>query len=211
VRFLDPEFAAVAAMREVTPENVSSLASAIADGAEILAITPEPILATADIEVLQTKPLLQMVVKELMPVASNSAVHILTEGDLPQMLALVDLARPGPLSPRAFELGSFRGIFDGATLVALAGERLQFDGFTEIATVCTHPEHRGLNYGKAVVSVAARAIQARGQTPFLGVNADNIPAIRLYESLGFNHTRTLYLNTVKRAVPMSQPETAITP
>lgn len=198
-------------MREVTPENVSSLASAIADGAEVLAITPEPILATADIEVLQTKPLLQMVVKELMPVASNSAVHILTEGDLPQMLALVDLARPGPLSPRAFELGSFCGIFDGETLVALAGERLQLDGFTEVATVCTHPEHRGLNYGKAVVSVAARAIQARGQTPFLSVNADNIPAIRLYESLGFNHTRTLYLNTVRRALPASQPETAITP
>jgi predicted GNAT family acetyltransferase len=210
VRFLDPEFAAVAAMREVTAENVSSLASAISDGAEILAITPEPILATAEIKVIHTKPLLQMVARNLTTVRSNSVVSVLTQADLPQMLELVDLARPGPLSPRSFELGGFRGIFDGETLVALAGERLQLDGFTEIATVCTHPQHRGLNYGKVVVSAIAHAILERGHTPFLGVNADNIPAVRLYEHLGFTYTRTLYLNTIRRLAPVNQAETAVT-
>jgi predicted GNAT family acetyltransferase len=47
-----------------------------------------------------------------------------------------------------------------------------------------------------------------GQKPFLGVNADNVPAIRLYEGLGFRQTRTLHLNFVKRCTPQNlrQPQ-----
>jgi predicted GNAT family acetyltransferase len=197
-------------MKHVTPENVSALASAIPHGFEILAITPEPVLATADLDVVHAKPLLQMVAQRLTPVELHRDAQELTATDLPQMLALVDLAQPGPLGPRSFELGGFRGIFEGETLVALAGERLHLDGFTEIATVCTHPDYRGRHYGKAVVSAVARGIMERGQTPFLGVNADNTPAISLYERLGFTHTRTLYLTTVKRPGPVNKPD-AMTP
>ncbi|MGA9320158.1 MAG: hypothetical protein WBW06_03770, partial [Xanthobacteraceae bacterium] len=40
-------------------------------------------------------------------------------------------------------LGSYIGIRSGGQLVAMAGERMKFDGFTEISAVCSHPEHRG--------------------------------------------------------------------
>ncbi|MDB5539767.1 MAG: family N-acetyltransferase [Devosia sp.] len=154
--------------------------------------------STPELEVLHIQPLLQMVAERLTPVESNVPVALLNAGDFPQMLTLVEITRPGPLGPRAMELGGFRGIFDGERLVALAGERLHLDGYTEIATVCTHPDHRGRDYGKAVVSAVAQGIVERGQTPFLSVIPGNTPAIRLYESLGFTHRRTLYLNTVKR-------------
>lgn len=199
VRFLAPDIASVAAMEHVTPANVAALASGIPYGSEILAIAPERIAATAELEVVHIKPLLQMVAPPLLAaVEPTVSVDKLGAADFPQMLALVDITRPGPIGPRALELGDFRGIFDGSKLIALAGERLHLDGFTEIATVCTHPDYRGRNYGKAVVLAVARGIVESGQTPFLGVNEDNILAIRLYESLGFTHTRTLHLNTVRR-------------
>lgn len=128
-------------------------------------------------------------------------MKILGAADLPQMLQLVDLAKPGPLGPRAMELGAFHGIYAGETLVALAGQRLRLDGYTEVATVCTHPDHRGRSYGKAVVSAVIRHIVEAGQSPFLGVDADNTPAIRLYEGLGFTHRSTFYLSTVERTRP----------
>lgn len=205
VRFLDPEFATVAAMQHVTPANVTALTSAMPHGSEILAIAPEQIDATADLEIVSIKPLMQMVAERLVPI-DGVPVAELSPADLPQMLALVDLARPGPLGRRAFDIGSFRGIFDGEMLVALAGERLHLDGFTEIASVCTHPDYRGRDYGKFVVSAVTQAIIDSGQTPFLGVNADNIPAIRLYERLGFRHTRTLHLNLVRRLGPQDRPK-----
>lgn len=197
VRLLSPDIARVAALESVAPENVSALAAAIPDGSEILAIAPRPLEATDELEVVHIKPVLQMVAEHLNPVDAEVSTRLLGATDFPQMLELVDAARPGPLGPRAMELGSFRGIFDGEKLVALAGERLQLDGYTEVATVCTHPQYRGRSYGKAVVSAIARGIADRGKTPFLGVDADNIPAIRLYEWLGFTPRTTFYLSTVR--------------
>ena len=204
VRLLDPDFGTVAAVQRVTPANVSALASALPYGSQIVAIAPEPISPTADLEVVQVKPLLQMVAEHLIAFESSVDVAELSATDFSSMLALVEITRPGPLGRRAMELGVFRGIYDGEKLVALAGERLHLNGYTELATVCTHPDYRGRNYGKAVVSAVAQGVIARGQTPFLGVNADNTPAIRLYERLGFTHRRMLYLNTVRRPLPASE-------
>jgi ribosomal protein S18 acetylase RimI-like enzyme len=201
VRILAPDIGHVAAMQEVTPANTLALASALPDGDEILVIAPAPVLQTALLDLVSTKPLLQMVAQNLAPVEAGVQVQELTAAHFPQMLALVDMTHPGPLGPRAMELGRFHGIFDGDALVALAGERLHLDDYTEVSTVCTHPDHRGRSYAKAVVSAVAQGIVSRGQTPFLGVNADNFAAIKLYECLGFTHTRTLYLNTVKRIGP----------
>jgi ribosomal protein S18 acetylase RimI-like enzyme len=198
VRLLDPEIGTVAAMMRITSANLSVLASAIPIGAELLVIAPEPVQSTAELDIVHVKPLFQMVAGHLLPVLNTVVTSELSAADFAQMLDLVDLTRPGPLGPRAMELGRFRGIFAGMKLVALAGERLHLQGYTEISTVCTHPDYRGRHYGMAVVSAVAQRIAEDGQTPFLGVNADNLPAIHLYERLGFAHRTTLYLNMVKR-------------
>lgn len=198
VRFLDPEFGLVAAMDHVTPTNLAVVASGTAPGSEMVIIAPEPAEDTEGLELIKVVPLQQMVAEH--PVMVEPAVRVveLSVADLPQMLALVDITRPGPLGPRSFELGGFRGIFDGERLVALAGTRLQFDGHTEVSTVCTHPDYRGRDYAKSVVSSVMQGIIDGGRTPFLGVNADNLPAIRLYERLGFAPMRMLHVSTVRR-------------
>lgn len=198
VRLLSPDIGAVAALEEVSPASARDLASALAVGAEILVIAPVPLVRSGQLDLLSVKPVLQMVAAQ--PVPTDPALSPLELGaaDFPRMLALVDLARPGPLGPRAMELGSFFGIFAGDELVALAGERLRLNGYAEVATVCTHPHHRGKGYAKAVVSAVAQRIVEAGSVPFLGVDDGNIPAIRLYEQLGFAHRTTFYLSLVRR-------------
>lgn len=201
VRFLDPELGPVAAMARVTPANLAALATGIPPGSEIVVIAPEPAEATETLDLVKVVPLQQMVAER--PAIAKPAARVveLSVADLPQMLALVDITRPGPLGPRSFELGGFHGIFDGDRLVALAGRRLQFDGHAEVSTVCTHPDYRGRDYAKSVVSSVMQGILDSGRTPFLGVNADNLPAIGLYERLGFSRTRMLHISTVRRRPP----------
>ncbi len=206
IRLLSPDIARVAALEAVSPANVSTLASAMAVGEEMLAIAPQPLQSTAELEVLSIKPVLQMVADQPMPAAPGISTVRLSAADFAQMLALVDVARPGPLGPRALELGNFRGIFDGARLVALAGERLRFDRYTEVATVCTDPDYRGRGYAKAVVSAVMQEIVDAGRTPFLGVDDGNIAAIRLYEALGFTHRSTFHLSFVRRSGEAGQAD-----
>lgn len=198
VRLLSPDIGRVAALEVVSPANAHALASAIPPGAEILAIAPVPLEASDELELLSVKPVLQMVALHPAPPDRTIATTKLGSADFSRMLALVDIARPGPLGPRAMELGGFRGVFAGDELVALAGERLRLEGYTEVATVCTHPDYRGRGLGKAVVSAIAQGIVDAGSVPFLGVDDGNTPAIRLYEQLGFTHRSTFYLSTVRR-------------
>jgi predicted GNAT family acetyltransferase len=92
---------------------------------------------------------------------------------------------PGPFVERTHELGRFIGVRHEGQLVAMAGERMKPEGFTEISGVCTHPDHRGRGYAAALMCEVARAIFARGETPFLHAFDDNTNAIALYERLGF--------------------------
>ncbi|MEU9091094.1 GNAT family N-acetyltransferase [Streptomyces sp. NPDC048428] len=109
--------------------------------------------------------------------------------DVPEILGLIALARPGPFLPRTVELGTYLGIRDRGRLIALAGERLRPPGWTEISAVCTHPEHRGRGLATRLVRAVAAGIRERGDVPFLHAAASNTDAIRLYESIGFTLRR----------------------
>lgn len=110
----------------------------------------------------------------------------LTAADVPEMLDLVGRTQPGPFRPRTVEMGSYLGIRHHGALIAMAGERLRPPGWTEISAVCTDPAHRGRGLATRLVLAIAAGIRHRGETPFLHTAADNIHAIRLYESLGFS-------------------------
>ncbi|MGW0970292.1 GNAT family N-acetyltransferase [Streptomyces sp. NPDC002516] len=109
--------------------------------------------------------------------------------DVPEILDLIALTRPGPFLPRTVELGTYLGIREDGRLIALAGERLRPPGWTEISAVCTLPGHRGRGLATRLVRAVAAGIRERGDTPFLHAAADNTNAIRLYESIGFTLRR----------------------
>jgi predicted GNAT family acetyltransferase len=83
-------------------------------------------------------------------------------------------------------------------VVAMAGERMKPEGFTEVSGVCTLPDYRGRGYAGGLMRVVAARILARGEMPFLHVYADNAGAIALYETLGFRFRRALTMTVIRR-------------
>jgi ribosomal protein S18 acetylase RimI-like enzyme len=105
--------------------------------------------------------------------------------DVPEMLELARETDPGPFLDRTIELGRYLGIRRRGVLIAMAGERLHFDGWCEISAVCTAPTHRGQGLASRLVSALSHGIQRRSERVFLHVLSTNTNAIRIYEQLGF--------------------------
>jgi GNAT superfamily N-acetyltransferase len=112
-----------------------------------------------------------------------------------QALELATLCKPGPFGIRTIELGDYFGYFDGAGLMAMAGERLRAPGLCEISGVCTHPDYQGRGLAKQLIGKLIRRHALRGDTSFLHVMRAN-PAHDVYLRMGFED----YLETVVRVV-----------
>jgi GNAT superfamily N-acetyltransferase len=121
----------------------------------------------------------------------------LTSDDVPAMVELAKLTEPGPFRSRTHELGAFLGIFEDDRLLAMAGQRMRFPGFAEVSAVCTHPDARGRGYARTLMSTVMKLICSEGDVPFLNTLADNFPAIRVYESLGYAKRCTFHLAVLK--------------
>jgi predicted GNAT family acetyltransferase len=139
----------------------------------------------------------QFIHENLKPAKRVEAV-VLTAEDVPEILDLVNLAQPGPFSPRALELGKYLGLRQDGHLVAMAGQRLHLPGFCEVSTVCTHPDYRGRGYAGALTTMVVESVLERQETPFLHVAPGNDRAVRLYLKLGFRIRTEIQLSMLKR-------------
>lgn len=108
----------------------------------------------------------------------------LSKSDKAQMVELGEFSGLS-VEPECIELGDYYGVKINGDLVAMAGEKMQFDRYLEVADVRTHPNYRRRGYGGGLTSVVSHLIQEKGDMPFLKVRAENTNAIRLYEKLGF--------------------------
>ena len=135
-------------------------------------------------------PGFQMTGEAFAPAADPEAVLLGAE-HADAMAELVARTQPGPWAPRTWELGGYRGILVDGALVALAGERMHADGFTEISAVCTDPAVRGRGLATRLMRAVAAGIVARGEVPFLHVAGANAGAVALYEHLGFRTRRPI--------------------
>ena len=192
------DVAPFAATRDQSTESYDSLARLL--GLGVTAALP---LATmpdlpAGWTVIRKVDSAQMVWNGSVPPPVKHSLEELDISQVDEMLALVELTKPGPFFRRTPELGTYLGIRESGQLVAMAGERLRPLGHTEISAVCTHPEYRGRGYASSLVSALIRKTTGRGETPFLHVRTENVAAIRVYEKLGFKTRRVITIALVKR-------------
>jgi predicted GNAT family acetyltransferase len=129
-----------------------------------------------------------------------NGIDIVTLGvdNVPAMIELTTLTKPGPFSARTHELGTFLGVRVDGQLVAMAGERMKPARYTEITAVCVHPSHRGRGYGQILLAAVSRQIVSRGEIPFLHVFTNNHSAIALYRRQGMEIRRRLHVTVLKR-------------
>jgi len=193
-----PEIAPLSAVREVSDESVQALGALTEPGGVVGLFDAEPVRGSKNLTAFGHKPIEQMVYEGGTAAPAHGSYVHLTPADVPDMMSLAELTKPGPFAVRTIALGSYIGLRDGGRLVAMAGERMRFPGFTEISAVCVHPDHRRRGLSSLLVRAMIRAILDRGETPFLHLYGDNTSAFSLYKKLGFSHRRSMTVTFLRR-------------
>jgi predicted GNAT family acetyltransferase len=116
-----------------------------------------------------------------------------------EMVALTTLAFPGFFRERTCEMGAYYGVRSpSGELIAMGGERLKLDGFTEISGVCTHPSFRGRSLAAEIIWEVVREHRNQGVVSWLHVASANQRAAKLYLRMGFKEIRNVRLHRVTR-------------
>lgn len=181
----DPDYALFAAAADDSAESAEALAAlnVSPNGMGLVEAGDMPLPPGAVVRA--SAACVQMVAASLNGGGKAVAFDPLGEADAVEMLALATLTAPGPFFEKTHRLGDFIGVKRDGRLVAMAGERMKPDGFTEVSGVCTHPDHRGRGYAGALMRVVTQRILERGEQAFLHAYAANTATIALYETLGF--------------------------
>jgi ribosomal protein S18 acetylase RimI-like enzyme len=187
-------------MAEMSPSGFASL-GAMMLGSEIAVLfTPDAVAVPAEFKIVLAETGEQMIGTPADVPAGSVDILTLGVADVPEMMALTALTKPGPFSARTHELVTFLGIRVGGELVAMAGERMRPAEYTEMTAVCVHPSHRGHGYGQILLSAVSRQIVARGEIPFLHVFTSNTSAITLYRRQGMEIRRRLHVTVLQKQV-----------
>ena len=168
------------------PADVAALEAVFEVGEDVAMFASSVPKLSANWETLYASRLAQMIRADRSPLAEGDAdVSTLGPADVADMLALVELTKPGPFRTRTVELGTYIGIREGGRLVAMAGERMWVGCFREVSAVCTHPDAQGRGYARALIGRVVNRMLRAGETPFLHVDCINVRAIEMYRALGF--------------------------
>jgi predicted GNAT family acetyltransferase len=194
-----PAYGVFAALADGSDASLAGLAALVARHGDVAFLDPDPPPPAPGVAVASQDLGVQMTAERL-SAGPAPAVELvpLTDADAAEMLALATLTQPGPFFERTHQLGDFFGVKLDGRLVAMAGERMKPDGFTEVSGVCTHPDYRGRGLAGALMRRVAGRILARGEIPFLHAYATNHGAIALYQALGFTIRREVLMTRLTR-------------
>ncbi|MBB1646711.1 GNAT family N-acetyltransferase [Sphingobacterium sp. UME9] len=130
---------------------------------------------------------------------SEQIIELKTVGQKIDLFELVNLVQPGYFKANTPELGRYFGIYKNSKLIAVTGERMKMNNYTEISAVVTDPYHTGKGYAKQLIAHTSSKIFNENKVPYLHVAETNIGAIKLYEKLGFYTRRKIsFWNLIKK-------------
>jgi ribosomal protein S18 acetylase RimI-like enzyme len=196
---------------EPNAEGFAAVRGLLAAGGGLVLFLPKRTAPPEGLEIMTEGALLQMILENDARLEPNRHAYDfieLGEADVPEMVELATLTKPGPFATRTREMGTYLGIRKDGRLVAMAGERLKLPGYTEISAVCTHPEHLGHGYAGFLMTILAERIRERREVPILHVRAENTRAVQLYERLGFKRRLLSHFAVFRAAKPSAAHATA---
>jgi len=188
-------FAAVAAPTSVALRQLHSLLTP----GESVWLIGENYPRLPELRFEETLDCLQLILPEAVaPPDPTIEIVRLSDANAAEMVALTDLAFPGFFRIRTCEMGSYYGVRSDGELIAMGGERLMLEGYSEISGVCTHPAHRGKGLAASLIWRLVQDHRRDGLVSWLHVAAANRRALDLYLRLGFEVVRTVTLHRVGR-------------
>lgn len=135
-------------------------------------------------EELFAEPLTQYIAETPDP-APDLDFITLGAADVDEMIALTKATDPGPFLKRTHELGHYIGVRRDGELIAMAGERMRADAFSEISAVCVAESARRQGLAAALTTALVHEIRGRGQEAILHVVEGNDAGHALYQRIGF--------------------------
>jgi len=102
-------------------------------------------------------------------------------------------------SPRHLEEGVYYGVFVDGRLASIAGTHVVAPGEgIAVGNIFTHPEYRNRGLATLVTSAVTEALLQTCPYVLLTVECGNLPALRVYEKLGYREVCTLYETGLRR-------------
>ncbi len=189
-----------AAISDMCARSFAALGELMSQSDIAVLFTADPVTAPDEFKILLAETGEQMLGTPADSSLPGVEPVTLGAADVPAMMALTELTKPGPFNARTHELGTFLGVRTDGQLVAMVGERMKTASYTEISAVCVHPDYRGRGYAQFLLGAISRQIVARGEIPFLHVFSHNGSAIALYRRQGMEIRRRLHVTVLKRGM-----------
>ena len=183
IKFYHPDYCAFGGV-----ENAKDIATHLEEYSiianEFFIVGEQPILSNK-LRFKKELVCLQMVIEKRIELAITENITLLTNEHTTALFDLINLVQPGYFKFKTPLLGNYSGILKNNQLIAVTGERMKMNDFTELSAIVTHPNHTGQGYAKQLIAHAANNIFDQNKTPYLHVVETNIGAITLYKKLGF--------------------------
>ena len=197
--FIDRKMGFFAGLIRYDAEQLDQLHEVMDSEMRVILFTPGFLELDPKWKVRNDNALLQMIFdKPSIQLTLDSSIRPLGAADVPEMLALTHLAKPGPFLENTIAFGGYFGYFVEGRLVSMAGTRLEAGPYTEVSAVCTHPEFVGRGLSQLVLPHVLYYIQQGGQIPYLQLYPDNLPAYRLYQKIGFVERANLRVYSLEK-------------
>jgi GNAT superfamily N-acetyltransferase len=177
-----------------TPETLASLDSYLEDNFYFIGVLPP---LPSNWELVKELPCVPMILQTAID-APVGTVSPLDASHSTMMFNLINKVQPGFYKQDTRLLGDYYGIWQDDKLVAIAGERIRLDNFTEISSIITDPDYTGRKYAQHLITHLCNINLSKGNIPFLHVLQSNDRAIRLYEYMGFTQRRLISFWQLKK-------------
>jgi ribosomal protein S18 acetylase RimI-like enzyme len=131
---------------------------------------------------------MSLITDEELSLPKTDNLQPLNKDHLPELLEFYDLCYPdNAFDPQMLSTGKYVGYRISGMLISVAGVHVYSSSYrvATLGNITTHPEYRNQGFARLVTS--ALCLDLINEVDFLGLNvkADNLPAIHLYQSLGF--------------------------
>ena len=121
----------------------------------------------------------------------ESIVPLVSDKQIRDLHGLVTLVMPGFIKNNTTDLGRYYGIYKDNLLIAVCGERIKMNEYTEISSVVTHPDYTRRGYSKQLIKYTTDIVLKENKIPFLHVDETNNIACNLYSKTGFSTRKKL--------------------